>query len=189
MRCKLTRSFKITVPSHVTSTWDSTLQPDGFFEFKRLIKNFESCVFRRLVCRVIPQQNVSNNSTSTVATYCMFPWHRQGVVEQNYDKYLSMDRVKVYKQTQVGRMSWVPNTLILGNGGQVQAEYCQIVWKPRIARIADEHKYYPYMYGGIVAFEPCTLPSPAPNPLPEQYFTIILTAYVTFYGQNNFGVD
>ncbi|AEL87791.1 putative capsid protein [Bat associated cyclovirus 3] len=185
MHAKLTRVSVETVNHKGTSVWNGAFSPTDFKEFNRLIHNFESCTFRKFVIRVIPWQNVANNSTSSVPLYCIVPWHRPETLSADWDAYTSIDRAKIRSQVRPGRQMWVPNICQPGyTAGQENKTFVNsYLWKPVISRNFTTESTYPTIFGGLVAFQG--------DPSFEagmSKFTIIVDAYVTFNNQNIFGV-
>lgn len=177
---KFTKVSEVQVPNSVTSTWGGSFRPGDFEEYKQLAPCFEAFKFNRIRIRVIPFQNVSNNSTSACPSYTMVPWHKGGSVQAKFETYLSIDRAKVYRQTERGRMSFVPNVLVTAGGDDAKHTFETTVWKPRISRVADIEEL-PRIYCGLIAFQG--------DPSFEgrtTTFNIITDVYVTAINQSHF---
>lgn len=158
----------------------------NYDEFKRLGNNFEYCKPRLVVQTVYPQQNVSNTSTSAVPPYVIFPYHKNipstGV---GFSDFLSIDKAKLYRGTQVGRMAFVPSIGLLtnfsNNGSEItQKFFTTDLFRPKI-RCQDMNNLssdLPRLYCGGVVF------SGNANVSGKSYFMVKTDIYLTFYNQN-----
>ncbi len=158
----------------------------NFTEFVKLASNFEYFVPRLVVVTVYPQQNVSNNSTSAMPGYVLFPYHKP-IPETNigFSDFLSVDKAKYIRGTAVGRMAFRPciNTLTnveYTNPPIVYKGYRNQVWKPKV-RCPDNNDQGnpPTLYTGGVVFG-----GNANIPEGKGYFMIKTDVYLTFYNQN-----
>ncbi|WBG01477.1 coat protein [army ant associated cyclovirus 4 P8A-3.2_1] len=183
MFCKFTKVSQVRVPTTSLSDWSLSFVPNDFSEYSSLAPNFEYIQFMTVGVKVLPEQNVSNNTTSICPTYCMLPWHRpepSSTSVVSYQQYIASDRCKIYRQTERGRQSYVPSTLVYSEvtpGAPGEAH--QIIWKPKIARAADPSKL-PRIFTGIIAFQG-DANAPAES---TTTFNIITTAYVRCINQN-----
>lgn len=184
MYAKLTKITTLAVPNSSTSSWGGSFLPNDFHEFQELIKQFERCKFYKVVIRVIPQQNISNNSTSRVPQYCILPWHRPVEAPKSFNDVISVDRAKIRRQTQGVKMSFVPNCMYEAGGTEyppnVTKAFVSYIWKPEIYRIQTptNQPVYPRIYCGFIAFQgEATLTS-------TSYFDIITDVYCIFKNQS-----
>ena len=182
MYVKITKCSTVQVPNNTTSTWGTQFKPADLPEYEHLAPNFERVKFLRIKVRVIPMQNVSNSSTSLVPGYCMLPWHNPGGVQKDFNTFLSCDRAKIYRQTERGHQSYVPNTLIHAASEGSGAAYQQMVWKPEIRRttnVVDQ----PTIYAGLIAFQGDTTLEGRTST-----FNVIQDIYCIFRNQTTFTV-
>ncbi|UUG66206.1 capsid protein [Calfel virus LSF31_cyc880] len=182
--CKFTKSTTLEVPITSTSDWSASFVPSDFLEYTNLAAAFESIQFLKAKVRVLPCQNISNNSTSVVPSYCMLPWHRDSPPGSalTFNQFVSSDHAKIYRMTERGKQMYVPNTLVLADGQSDKEgtkEGHQIVWKPVIERAIASGKL-PRIYCGLVAFQGIsTLPAGT-----KAYFDIITDVWVKCKNQN-----
>ena len=125
--------------------------PHLFREYNNLGPSFESCTFLKSRVTIYPVANVSNNSTSRMPTYCVFPWKKEAPIRTLYQDYLSIDRAKVFRGTQVGRMSFVPCVNIpAGTSGDAVLSITK--WRPTLQWQSDTTKQ-PNLWTGAVCFQ------------------------------------
>ncbi|WBG01403.1 coat protein [army ant associated cyclovirus 3 P1A-reste_4] len=174
-RVKLTHVSTFTAKNDaVTHTWMS-FEPKDFDEFSNLAPNFEAYKFTKCRVRVIPMQNVSNNSTSQVPMYCILPWHTLAPQSNTFEKFMSVDKAKIFKQTQTGSMVFNVNTLSAVAYADGQASL-KTEWMPRIE--IDANAYMVRHFAGLIAFQGD--PSMADR---STKFTIVQDVWCTFYNQ------
>ncbi|ADD62474.1 capsid protein [Human associated cyclovirus 7] len=195
-----TKGFKVKltetqlVQANVTKNELKELHIDlaNFTEFNRLQDSFEYFVPRLVVHTIIPQQNVSNTSTSAVPPYCMFPYHKNipstGV---GWTDYLSVDKAKLYRGTQVGRMAFVPSIGMLnnveincvGSDCKLNKFYRQDIFRPKLRcpdSNAPEASQLPRLFCGGVCFAGNSFLKESD----KSYFMIKTDVYLTLYNQN-----
>ncbi|UME38931.1 putative capsid protein [Italian wall lizard associated cyclovirus 1] len=182
--CKFTQVKSYEIPVNTTSDVSISFVPTEFPEYVSLANNFEYIQFLKVRVRVLPMQSVSNYSTSAVPAYAMLPWHRPQPPGSTitFNQFCSVDKAKIYRQTQVGRQTYIPNTLIYAvrdNQAVTDAEAHQIIWKPKIERAIDSSKL-PTIYAGLLAFQTYTQ---APVGATTK-FNVVLDAYVKCGNQN-----
>lgn len=186
-RVKLTETQLVKADVAKNEVKELHVDLTNFDEFKRLGSNFEYCQPRLVVQTIIPQQNVSNTSTSAVPPYVMFPYHKNipssGV---GFSDFLSMDKAKLYRGTQVGRMAYVPSIGLLNNidqpvgGGDWTKHFRTDLFRPKL-RCQDMNGGsidLPRIYcGGAVFAGNASITG-------ESYFFVKTDVYLTFYNQN-----
>lgn len=181
--CKFTKVATLPVPLNAASDWSLSFVPSDFSEYTALAPNFEYIQFLKVRVRVVPEQNVSNNSTSRLPTYAMLPWHRPPPPGSaiTYTQFISSDRAKIFRGSQVGHQSYVPNTLVYSEptAGGPSGEAHQMIWKPKIARASDNTKL-PRIFSGIMAFQGDATISDGNN----AYFNIFTDVWVKCVNQN-----
>lgn len=178
-RFKFTRSILLTVPLNKDSTQAVSFIPTDFNEFLGLYQNFEAYRFTRIRVRVIPWQSVTLVSQG-LPTYLIAPWHRDLPSSMTFADSVSLDKAKIYRDTQRGHMSFKPNTLSAvkytgGTGGSVLTE-CN--WAPRIENIDTT---FPRMYGGVIVFSS----NANPQETTSCNYTIIIDAWCRMYNQKS----
>lgn len=133
---KCTKVSELVIPNNATSTWSLSFVPTDFPEIVGLMKNFETGKFLKQRVRVMPLQNVANNSTSQVPGYCMFPWHVSASppASKLFTDFMSIDRARYYSQTQKGYMSFVPSLQLINLVGSASesTEVGTIKYKPEV---------------------------------------------------------
>ncbi|WBG01479.1 coat protein [army ant associated cyclovirus 5 170_4] len=155
MYCKFTKVASVTVENNVNSFWGASFLPTDFPEYNNIAKNFELCKFLRIRVRVIPLQNVANNSTSALPCYAMLPWHVPITYPKEFNFYLSVDKHKIRRQCEKGTQSYIPNLFVetpSGTPAQTSAPD-QIVWKPEIRYHQNTSREPPRIYGGVIVFQ------------------------------------
>lgn len=123
-----------------------------FQEYAKLAPNFEYCKLKKVRVTIRPSMNVSNNSTSEQATYCMLPYHRPANNATSYEAYLSSDKAKIFRNTQIGRQTYVPNVHVANATSTPNATTDTLIWRPSIYTIKAQTSS-PRIYTGIVAFD------------------------------------
>lgn len=131
-RFKFTKVISITQDLAQTQIHDLSFEPSDFAEFFNLAANFEAYKFTRLRVRVLPQQSISNNSTSLVGDYCLIPWHRGVPSNFKFDDFVSVDKAKIFRGTRCGSMSFVPSTLNDVQYDATKTVQSNVVYRPRI---------------------------------------------------------
>lgn len=173
---KLTKVTTIAVPTTQTSVWSAQVKPTDFPEFVNLAPNFEAFKFTKMRLRVMPMQNVSNNSSSLVPGYCILPWHQENPETKHFNDYMSIDKAKYYRQTQAGHMTFVINTLTAVRHAGVTA-LVQTKWKPRIE--LNSEAYAIDFYSGLIAFQG----NAEIKPESKSYFNIITDVWCLLINQ------
>lgn len=181
IRIKLTRTDTLAIPLDATSFQSFECSPSDFPEFSNIAPNFEAYRFTKLRARVIPHQNVSNNSTSSVPLMAILPWHHAAPAHEGttFNDYVSIDKAKIYRQTQAARMTFNMNTLVAAvydaGGGPTTAAVT--AWGKRIELDSDAYKIM--HYSGLVAWQK----SENAEAGAKSYFTIIRDVWCTLYNQ------
>lgn len=152
--CKLTRVVTIAVDPSKVQIQDLAVNPHDIQEYVNLGKQFEFCKFISCRVRVIPHQNVTNNSTSSLPNYCILPWHSATPPgSTGFTTYTSHDRAKVYRSTQKAHMNFVCSTAFESQIASKNASsFNTIKWKPDIRWDADK-TLSPTIRTGILAFQ------------------------------------
>lgn len=180
--CKLTKVSTFEVNQDVNSVWDGSFVPEDFDEFKSLAKNFEAVKIYRVRLTVFPLQNVSNNSTSSMPSYAMTPWHYGIDPPKEFRKYLSMDRSKMIRGTSMGTQSYVPNVMsnVLTQDNPPIAQSNMITWRPTLRTNASQETYtLPRIRCGVIAFQ-----GESGMEGRKGYFNIKTDVWVKFIGQS-----
>lgn len=152
---KCTKISEVNVPSNATSTWSCAFNPSDFPEIVGLYKNFEYAQFLRQRVRVMPLQNVANNSTSQVPGYCIFPWHHnnQPPTSKPFSSFLTIDKAKYRPQTRGVMMNFVPNIdLATEFEGPATLRNDSLQWKPNVA-LNSASGLNIRIFGGCIAFQ------------------------------------
>lgn len=182
-RVKLTRFVSITQNVAKTTQMGLDVRPVDFEEFGKLAQNFEAFKFTRCRVRVLPQQNVANNSTSLLPAYCIFPWHRPLPADSTFNDFMSIDRAKIFRGTGCGKMMFVPSIIAsvgTSAGGTLTME---TKWKPRLELVNDGTAYTCVFYTGALGFQ--GIPdAPADS---KAHYNIIIDMWCTFYNQKTLG--
>lgn len=144
----MSRIVTVAAAANKNYLWASSFLPTDFREFGNLGANFEAYRFTRLRVTVYPLQSVSNNSTSTVGTYVMFPWHRGTLKDETlYSDLLSVDRAKVQHQTKRMSQTYVPS--ILSSTGTAGAY--DVVYRPKMTM--SEAGYSERHFTGMIGWQ------------------------------------
>lgn len=179
---KFTRTIQIEHSTGEDGMYPLHTRLDDFSEHLNLAPNFEMAKVIKVVTLVHPQQNVSNNSTSRVGSYCLLPYHRTVAKSINFPTALSIDKAKVYRATQKGRLASVPCCRINTVKSTGTGEYSTVKWRPVID--LSEKASEEALYCGYIVFEKLnTAVSPPP---PSDYYTLIQSVYVRYYTQRSF---
>lgn len=160
---KCTKVSEVNIPNNATSTWSLSFTATDFPEIVGLMKNFERGQFLKQTVRVCPLQNVSNNSTSQMPGYCIFPWHSSATppASKPFTSFMSIDKAKYRHQTQGVKMSFVPVcrscdyvSYTTGTPG-VTNTFGNMQWRPDIPwnLIGPEIDTNPRIYTGCIAFQ------------------------------------
>lgn len=124
-----------------------------FPEWSNMRAVFQRTKINKIVVRVMPLQNVANNSTSTVPCYVVFPWHNNDVpAKTSFNSMLSVDKHKVRRQTQGVSQSYVPSVQLNTYNVQAGGSNGTVAWKPTL-----QHDWSGVeqirIYGGIIGFQ------------------------------------
>lgn len=156
--CKLTKISIYSTDNSKNEYLQLGFKPDDFPEYVSLAKNFQYVKFLKMRVTILPLQNVANSSTSIMTSYVMTPWHMDNALPTDFNAYLSLDRAKVYRGTQVGYQTYVPSTFLYSSSTANQASGPNVIdWRPTIRTVKAEASgsnfYLPYIYGGVAAFQ------------------------------------
>ncbi|UPW41428.1 capsid protein [Dipodfec virus UA04Rod_5913] len=158
--CKLTKITIYSIDNTKNDFLDLAVNPEDFTEYTSLAKNFEFCKFLKVKVTILPLQNVSNSSSSIMPCYAMTPWHYNIPIPNGFDKFLSMDKAKCFRGTQVGRQTYVPSVMV--QTGQMPntvpnpltAPYLTTVhWRPEIRTVQSTGEKTPTIRTGAVCFQ------------------------------------
>lgn len=156
--------------------------PNNFNEFRNLAPNFEAYKFYRAKITVYPEQNVSNNSSSVMPTYCLFPWKKQVPATYTFNDFLSIDKCKVARGTACLSQSYVPSVLSTvqyqPKTGAPATSTTESVYKPRI-ELVDDNSYLTNFYCGCAGFQACP---PAPGGA-KAHYNIRWDVWAVLYNQ------
>lgn len=182
-RVKLTRFVSITQDISKTTQFSFEITPSDFTEFATLADAFEAVRFTRAKVTVLPQQNVANNSTSLIPAYCMFPWHKELPTVATFNGFLSIDRAKCFRGTQVGIQHYVPSTLdsiqTKGAAGY-EVQSVQTKYKPTIQISGGASTVV--LYTGALGMQAL---SDAPENA-QAHYNIKIDMWCTFINQTSF---
>lgn len=180
-RFKFTRVTTVKHTLQNAHIWSSQFSPQDIPEFVELAPNFESYRFRKVAVRVVPSQNVMNNTTSRMSIYCMFPWKRPIPASSNsFTSFLSVDRAKVFRDTQLGRGIYNVCALQgLKYDGPSPGLSEKVAWSPRI-EIKNGQAATLNHYAACVAWkEVADAPADA-----TAYYDIVIDYYCDMYNQD-----
>lgn len=176
---KLTRTIQLDADGKAENNLSLHCNLNEFAEHINLGANFERVKVWKVKARVYPQQNVANNSTSRVGNYCIVPYHNvMPTTPINFPTALSIDKAKVFRGTQCGRMSFVPvSRLNVDHSTSADATYTVAQWRPtfEISKTASTQ----WLYNGFLVPEKI-------NQDTASHFTIVLDVFVTYYNQRSF---
>lgn len=184
LHVKFCKSTTIHPAANTVNVWASNFILNDFPEYVALAKNFESTTVKRIAVRIVPMQNVSNNSTSRIPAYCMLPWHYPGPAPKDFNTYLSSDRVKIFRGTQTGRQTYVPSTIEMTQNldpttGAPVPIPGDIKWRPTIRWNKDAR-----IYGGLIAFQG----DPTLTAKDQGHYNIFITVYCKMNNQTTINV-
>nr|WBG01473.1 coat protein [Army ant associated cyclovirus 2] len=146
-RVKLTKIVTVAHTADSTQMFSLGVQPKDFTEFLNLAPNFEAYRMKKMLVRIVPQANVSNNTTSANGVYCLLPWHQPTPsVENSFNSFLSVDRAKVYRGTERGKQIYNMNVLQGMNYDSTDLE--RVLWSPRI-EIRNDSAYETRHFSGL----------------------------------------
>lgn len=123
----------------------------------------------------------------------MVPWHRQLYPKPDqkfsYNQFLSLDRAKVYRGYQAGKMTYNINTLIstnyTDNAGVNTAVNEVISWQPRIE--LTENTYSVRHFAGAVYFNRASVP--ASTTRDDATYTLYMDVWGVLYNQKTLNVS
>ncbi|ADD62452.1 capsid protein [Human associated cyclovirus 2] len=178
---KLTRSVQVYSDARTGGVASLHQTLEQFSEHKNLAPNFERVKIYRLNVRVFPQQNVANNTSSRVTNYAIVPYHRPLVkpATPNFPTCLSIDKSKIRRMTQFGRMSFVP-AVRLGTDTETSTLYNTTKWRPEFDIGVDADKEI--LYCGFLCFE-------GDSTIAESHpvnFTVVMDLFVKYKNQRSF---
>lgn len=153
------------------------MKPNDFAEWANLAANYEAFRFTKCRVRVHPQQNVSNNSSSVIGDWCIFPWHRKAPSTYTYNDFLSVDKCKTYRGTTTGRMTFVPSVLSYTQYAD-KLTSSEVNYRPRL-EVIDKNVGEISHYTGCIGFQALT---DAPENA-KAHYNIIIDMYCTFINQ------
>nr|ADY17983.1 capsid protein [Dragonfly associated cyclovirus 1] len=161
-----------------------TFTGKDFPEFQTIAPCFEAYRVHKITCTVYPQQNVATRDQTTIMpAYCMFPWPGPVPAAQGkFNNFLSVDKCKVFRGTQVGYQTYVPNTLSTVYDIDGASSTTRTSWRPRIEVTSDD-AYKVVHYGGCVGMQGIGdgLPKGA-----TAHYNLKYDIYLTFYNQKIF---
>lgn len=176
---KLTRTIQVTQAPNVELNVPLHCQLNDFSEHINLGANFERVKVYKQVIRVLPQQNVSNTSTSRVGNYCILPYHKPVPSPfVSLPTALSVDKAKIFRGTQKGRMSFVPATR-LDADSSTGNQTIRTDWRPEFE--IGTTATLPILYTGMLVFENLGIALG-----PTSYYTIVMDLYVRYKNQRSF---
>lgn len=109
LRFKFTKVDSLDVTLNDNHSYWINFTPDSLPEYVQLAPNFECCKFTKVVVRVMPMQNVSNNTTSQMPAYCMVPWKdKPSLLSKGFSSIMSVDKARMYRGTACGRQTYIP---------------------------------------------------------------------------------
>lgn len=167
MFVKLTKTTTFVHTSGNVSLFSAGVKLNAFDEYNNLSPYFEKCQALKMRIRVFPHQNVSNNSTSTVPLYCVFPWHYKLEGQKLWSNFISCDRARIYRGTMKADRIFNVNAITDVSGAGTRSYN----WKPELTKSGGAVD----LYSGQVAFQ--SLPSTVNL---TYYYTVIEDLYVLF---------
>lgn len=176
---KLTKTIVVTASPLTDLNINLSVALNDFAEHINLGPNFERVKVYRQVVRVLPQQNVSNTSTSRVANYALIPYHKPPPTSPvTFVNAISIDKAKIYRQTHVGRMSFVPAARLDADatGGN---QTIRTDWRPEFE--ISTTATLPNLYTGFVVFEATGVATGS-----QSFFTVVQDLYVRYKNQRSF---
>lgn len=176
---KLTRTVQINVTPGLESNYPMHVTLDDFAEHINLAANFERVKALRQVVRVFPHQNVSNNSTSRVGNYCLVPYHKPAPTPAiNFPTALSVDKAKIFRDTQKGRMSFVPAARLSADATPTNLSI-KTEWRPEFE--IGTGPTLPHLYTGFLVVE--NLGAAVTT---GTHYTVVQDLYVKYSVQRSF---
>ncbi len=176
---KLTRTIQVAIGPNIEFNQPLHVTLNDFAEHINLAPNFERVKVLRQVVRVFPQQNVSNTSTSRVGNYCMFPYHKPPPgTTINFPTALSIDKAKIFRCTQKGRMSYVPAARLDADAAPTN-QSIRTDWRPEFE--IGTTATLPMLYTGMIVFENIGVALGT-----SAFYTIVQDLYVRYKNQRSF---
>lgn len=178
-RCKLTKIQTFGVNYKEPTVWSCSVKPTDFDEWSNISANFEAYRFSKMRVRVYPLQSVSSTG-NPVPMYCMFPWHQNIPPAKGYSAYLSIDKAKQFRGTQIGHQIYnmnikLPNSTTAGNMNT--ALFNQRI---EISSTAGKETHY----SGCIGFQGFE----AAGEKDMVYYNIVQDVYCMFYTQKSIPV-
>jgi len=152
LRVKLLKRDVLTAQNKSINVKSLSFIINDFQEYKDLSPNFEYVKIMKVKVKVVPNMNVSNNTTSRQSTYCLLPFHRAGPASASYGAYLSSDKAKVFRNTSIGRQTYVPNVHVANSTDTANASTDTIIWRPSIYT-SKTQQAFPRIYCGVLAID------------------------------------
>lgn len=183
MVCKIRR---IDTETHtlskigIHSLWRS---PADFTEFNKLYLGFETYQVLRCNIRIVPCANVSGPEASSLPLYVVAPWHQDVPTKTEFNSYLTIDKARIYRGTQVSNRNFVPCIKLSGADTSPATTYASLQWKPKIACTSVGASGIVHYTGLLVMQELSGAAAGATSK-----FNIIQTWTVKFEGQNTMSV-
>lgn len=178
---KLTRFVSITQDIAKTTQFAYDITLADFPEYAPLANTFERIKLRRAKVTVLPQQNVSNNSTSIMPDYCMFPWKRELPQIGTFNTFLSIDRCKLSRGTACMSQTYVPSILVsVETQGSVGVGVMsrQVKYRPTLECTNDTGEVIIYTGGmGMQALTDAPMNAKA-------HYNVRIDVWCTFQNQN-----
>lgn len=177
--CKLTRTVQLNAVPNAENNFALHVTLNDFAEHINLAANFERVKVLRQVVRVYPQQNVSNNSTSRTGSYCLLPYHKPApTTPVNFPTALSIDKAKIFRNTQKGRMSFVPAARLVVDASPAN-QAIRTDWKPEFE--ISTGATLPNLYTGMLVVE-----NLGALVLTGTFYTVVQDLYVRYRNQRSF---
>nr|QHN64369.1 capsid protein [Cyclovirus sp.] len=179
LACKITRTLTIDVAANSDNIYAMNVTLDAFAEHRNLAPNFERVKVLRQNIRVFPQQNVANNSTSRVGTYAIVPYHKPIPASPiSFATAVSIDRAKIYRCTEKGRMSFVPAARLSADATPNNLSI-RTDWRPEFE--IGTGATLPHLYTGFISVE-----NLGADVTIGPKFVIIQDLYVIYKNQRSF---
>ena len=168
--------MQVSANNNANSQFNLHCMLNDFAEHTNLAPNFERVKVYKIRVRIYPHQNVSNDSTSTVPLYAIFPYHKDlPSPVTTFANILSIDKCKIRRQTQYNSMTFVPASLYTVFG----SEWNTLTWRPEFELLSTGSTQK--LYTGGVFFE-------GVDGLPEgkkTTFTIVYDVFVKYKNQRS----
>lgn len=204
MRFKFTQVLKFEFNRNTQNVLQLSVIGNDIPEFANLAPNFEAYRFTTLRVRIKPRLNIASTGFGVIRyeeaggitttafdnqlpPYVMLPWHQEPPSDVNNDinKYLSIDKAKYYKGTQSGQQVYKLSTLVAttASGASEAVVNTEVNWRPRIEinRSIDSIKVK--HYGGIVVWDKMLVEDPKGERPPNAAYDVIFDVWGTFYNQ------